>query len=354
MKYILLLIHDGRSTYGESNGVFVPLRAIFHALLKLTKYRTNIEQGFPTPLEVFGEARSSQQKPKGRKPPPIGSNGGTPSGSPHIQQRASSNSTHQQQQQYYQAPPPPMHPQQRTQVLQHQRPYIPPQQLLPPPQQLLPQLVPVLSQQQFIQPVPSQRHSSQLSLNSTHSNQYRSTSGHQVPQQFVPRSKEEVFSSIDRNNTGSVSFPELSLALLNRDGSKFTIKASASIFKLFDSDESQSLSYNEFSRLFDCLDRWKNCFVMADKNKSNSLSFSEFQEALQVLGYRLSTDTALYVFQTFSGVNLELKFDQFIESCVYLISITRVFKKFDPQENGVAVIQFENFVEEVLKLKTKS
>ncbi|ODV98486.1 hypothetical protein PACTADRAFT_37020 [Pachysolen tannophilus NRRL Y-2460] len=158
----------------------------------------------------------------------------------------------------------------------------------------------------------------------------------------------ELFDKVDRNGNGRLSELELSNALLNDDYSKFRPSTVRLILKLFDKENKNYIDFKEFCRLWNYIGYWRKVFTKFDKEGSQTISFSEYQNALEKIGYRLSTDTILFIFQKFSDGSLQLKFDMFVESLIWLLKITDSFKKYDYQGNGIAVIQFKDYVEEIL------
>lgn len=172
-------------------------------------------------------------------------------------------------------------------------------------------------------------------------------------QQTSPEAQlRDLFNSVDRNGSGALSEAELANALVNVDHTKFRPSTVRLMLNLFDESSSGTISFSEFVHLWNYIGYWRNVFKKFDSDGSLSISFSEYQTALETIGYRLPTDTVLFVFQRFSGPNsLQLKFDMFVESLIWLLRITDCFKKYDVQGNGVAVIQFQDFIHELMELR---
>lgn len=163
----------------------------------------------------------------------------------------------------------------------------------------------------------------------------------------------DLFNKVDRNRNGFLSEVELSLALYNTDKTLFQPSTVRVMIKLFDKDSSGTIDFREFYHLWNYISHWRKVFTLYDKDKSNTITFSEYQETLKNFGYRLPTDTVLFVFQKFShgGGGIYLKFDSYVESLIWLLRCTNSFKKFDGQETGVAVFPFDKYIQEVLSFQ---
>lgn len=190
-----------------------------------------------------------------------------------------------------------------------------------------------------------QRNTSQPSL---HQQQRASTD----PAQILERQLRELFDRVDRDHDGGLTEDELATALINNDGTQFRSSTVRLMIRLFDKDGSGTIEFKEFFHLWNYILHWRKTFQRYDINSNQRISFGEYQAALESFGYRLPTDIVLFIFQRFGDFNsnkpMSLRFDMFVESLVWLLRCTNIFKKFDTQGNGIATISFQDFVHEIL------
>lgn len=83
---------------------------------------------------------------------------------------------------------------------------------------------------------------------------------------------------------------------------------------------------------------------------------SEFHNSLQELGYLIPFEVSEKTFDQYaefinrSGTVKELKFDKFVEALVWLMRLTKLFRKFDSNQEGTATIQYKDFIDATLYL----
>lgn len=193
-----------------------------------------------------------------------------------------------------------------------------------------------------------QRNSSQSSVSQQHQQQRVNTD----PAQILERQLRDLFDRVDRDRDGGLTEDELATALINNDGTQFRPSTVRLMIRLFDKDGSGLIEFKEFFHLWNYILHWRKTFQRYDINSNQKISFGEYQSALESFGYRLPTDIVLFIFQRFGDFNnnkpMSLRFDMFVESLVWLLRCTNIFKKFDTQGNGIATISFQDFVHEIL------
>lgn len=342
---------------------------------------------YPTPQETFG-APTSMHRPGAsnngghyhsshpRRPAPQGqpSHAGlNPSSFNQFPQQLNpySQQTHRPLQQQasrqpVSRPPPPQ--QQHSQHSQHsyQQPQQPPQRQPPPQQSYAPQQssrVPLLLLQQ---PPPPQHNP--LYVLQSHGSYLQTLLGRTLPQRRttdvsttlsssggVEQQLRDMFNRYDVGRNGLLDETELLNALVNFDRLRFKQLTIKLMMKSFDSNGLGTLEFLEFQRLWLYLSSYSKLFQEADSDRLMTILFGEYQNIVQKIGYDLPTDTVLVMFTRFSSspdVGIpHLKFDAFIELLFHLRKITDSFRKYDRESQGIALIKFQDFINEVLLLR---
>ncbi|KAF9736356.1 hypothetical protein PMIN01_06272 [Paraphaeosphaeria minitans] len=156
---------------------------------------------------------------------------------------------------------------------------------------------------------------------------------------------ERLFKQVDRDNNGNLTEAELKTALVNGDWSPFDPHTVRMMIRMFDTDRSGSINFEEFCGLWGFLSAWRNLFDRFDADRSGSISYSEFTDALIAFGYRLSPQFVQLLYSTYDrrGDN-NMSFDLFVQACISLKRMTDVFKKYDDDRDGYITLSFEEFL----------
>lgn len=159
-----------------------------------------------------------------------------------------------------------------------------------------------------------------------------------------------LFRAVDKNGTGQLSEIELSAALVNGDWTAFDPHTVRMMIRMFDSDRSGTIGFDEFCGLWSFLASWRTLFDRFDADRSGNISLDEFRNALVAFRYRLSDRFTELLFRTYDkrgeGV---MSFDLFVQSCISLKRMTDVFKRYDDDRDGYITLSFEDFLTEILK-----
>ncbi|TKX23577.1 peflin-like protein [Elsinoe australis] len=163
-----------------------------------------------------------------------------------------------------------------------------------------------------------------------------------------------LFLSVDRDRTGQLSEESLRRALVNGDYTAFDLHTVKMMIRMFDTDRSGTINFEEFVGLWGFLAAWRGLFDRFDTDRSGHISMNEFSDALVAFGYRLSPGFVNLLFGTFArnvggrgddaGREKGLSFDLFVQACISLKRMTDVFKKYDEDRDGYITLSFEEFL----------
>lgn len=159
-----------------------------------------------------------------------------------------------------------------------------------------------------------------------------------------------LFRAVDKDGTGQLSEKELSAALVNGDWTAFDPQTVRMMIRMFDSDRSGTIGFDEFCGLWSFLASWRTLFDRFDADRSGNISLDEFSNALVAFRYRLSDRFVDLLFRTYDKRNEGvMSFDLFVQACISLKRMTDVFKKYDDDRDGYITLSFEDFLTEILK-----
>jgi len=159
-----------------------------------------------------------------------------------------------------------------------------------------------------------------------------------------------LFKAVDKKGTGQLSERELGAALVNGDWSSFDPHTVRMMIRMFDSDRSGSIGFEEFCGLWGFLAAWRSLFDRFDADRSGNISLDEYTNALVAFGYRLTPQFVDMLFRTYDKRGEgAISFDLFVQSCISLKRMTDVFKKYDDDRDGFITLSFENFLTEIIR-----
>ncbi|XP_043206597.1 programmed cell death protein 6-like isoform X1 [Amphibalanus amphitrite] len=161
-----------------------------------------------------------------------------------------------------------------------------------------------------------------------------------------------VFQSVDTDRSGTISAHELQRALSNGTWNPFNPETVRIMIGMFDRNSSGQIDFDEFAALWKYVTDWQGCFRSFDRDGSGNIDRNELRNALTTFGYRLSEPFIGILMRRFdrSGKGVIL-FDDFIQCCVVLHTLTSAFRQHDTDMDGVITIQYEQFLTMVLSLK---
>ena len=181
-----------------------------------------------------------------------------------------------------------------------------------------------------------------------------------------------VFARVDTDRSGAINVTELQSALSNGTWKPFnpeTVRLMIGNFLnngdlvscdqvcllgMFDRDNSGTINFEEFAQLWRYVNDWLNCFRSFDRDNSGSIDKNELKQTLTTFGYRLSDQFYDILMRKFDRESKgSINFDDFIQLCVQLQSLTQAFRFHDQDMDGVIQISYEQFLSLVFNVCLK-
>lgn len=107
------------------------------------------------------------------------------------------------------------------------------------------------------------------------------------------------FQIVDTDASGYLTVDELQRALINGDWTPFNIETVRMMVVMFDTDNTGTIDFNEFTGLWRYIEDWQRCFRTFDTDGSGNIDARELRHALQTFGYNLSEPFVNILIQKF-------------------------------------------------------
>ncbi|CAF2555105.1 unnamed protein product [Rotaria sp. Silwood2] len=151
----------------------------------------------------------------------------------------------------------------------------------------------------------------------------------------------QVFRRVDTDGSGSISSNELQSALSNGTWSPFNPETVRMMIGMFDRDGSSTIDFQEFRDLWKYVTDWERCFRKYDLDGSGTIDKHELKTAL-----------SSFVIRKFDRTGRgTVAFDDFIQACVSIQTLTNAFRHYDRYQSGEITIGYEDFLTLVFSLK---
>lgn len=161
-----------------------------------------------------------------------------------------------------------------------------------------------------------------------------------------------VFQRVDQDRSGYINADELQRALSNGTWSPFNPETVRLMIGMFDKTNKGQVSFEDFGALWKYVTDWQNCFRSFDRDNSGNIDKNELKTALTSFGYRLSEHLINTLMRKFDRHGRgTILFDDFIQCCIVLYTLTSAFRQFDTDQDGVITIHYEQFLQMVFGLK---
>ncbi|KAL8570465.1 Programmed cell death protein 6 [Nucella lapillus] len=173
------------------------------------------------------------------------------------------------------------------------------------------------------------------------------------PGQVDPNFLAGIFQRIDKDRSGNISANELQQALSNGTWTPFNPETVRLMIGMFDRDSSGTINFQEFQALWKYVTDWQSCFRSYDRDNSGSIDRNELKNALTGFGYRLSDRFFDILVKKFDRQGKgTAAFDDFIQCCVILQTLTSAFRVHDQDQDGWIQISYEQFLTLVFSLRS--
>lgn len=167
----------------------------------------------------------------------------------------------------------------------------------------------------------------------------------------------QLFHNHDVKRRSRLTGEELQNLLQNDDNTRFCMSSIDSIIDFFGLSRFGTVNQNEFISLYQKIKHWRKVYVDNDIDHSYSVNSNEYHNCLQELKYIIPVEVSKRLFDQFAEFNVntnvnnkELKFDRFVESLLWIMKLTKMFRKFDANQQGIANISYKDFIETTLYL----
>ncbi|KAE9553377.1 hypothetical protein FO519_003440 [Halicephalobus sp. NKZ332] len=161
-----------------------------------------------------------------------------------------------------------------------------------------------------------------------------------------------IFRNVDKDGSGQISADELQRALSNGTFTPFNGETVRLMIGMFDGNGDGAINFHEFQALWNYVNDWTRCFRGFDRDNSGNIDKGELTQALIQFGYRLSDEFITMLVQKFDRTHTgSVNFDDFVQLCVVLQTLTAAFRDKDSDRDGVVTIGYEEFLKMVFSLK---
>ncbi|KAG0362812.1 Alpha-1 3/1 6-mannosyltransferase alg-2 [Gamsiella multidivaricata] len=132
---------------------------------------------------------------------------------------------------------------------------------------------------------------------------------------------------------------------MNGDWTPFNVETVRLMMNMFDRDNDGTISFNEFIGLWNYIEKWKACFQTYDLDGSGTIDAMELQKALRGFGYNLSEAIVSMIVTKYDVRGRgDISFDNFVQSCVTIQTLTDAFRRIDVAGTGVVTMSYEQFL----------
>ncbi|KAJ2824069.1 hypothetical protein IWW50_003507, partial [Coemansia erecta] len=119
---------------------------------------------------------------------------------------------------------------------------------------------------------------------------------------------------------------------------------------MFDRNGDGTIGFDEFVGLWHYIEDWKKCFRRFDADNSGTIDRNELLQALSAFGFRVSPRVVELLLRKYDVQGRgAITFDNFINSCVTIRSLTDSFRRLDDDQDGWVNMNYDTFLQLVIQ-----
>ncbi|CAN0072351.1 programmed cell death protein 6 [Lethenteron reissneri] len=162
-----------------------------------------------------------------------------------------------------------------------------------------------------------------------------------------------MFQRVDKDRSGAISANELQQALSNGTWTPFNMQTVQLMMGMFDRERKGTIGFAEFAGLWKYVTDWQGVFRSFDRDNSGFIDKQELKGALSSFGYRFSDQLLdLLVWRFDRQGRQQVAFDDFIQCCIALQTLTGAFRMHDTDQDGWIRISYEQFLSMVFSMRS--
>ncbi|XP_039593344.1 sorcin isoform X1 [Polypterus senegalus] len=124
----------------------------------------------------------------------------------------------------------------------------------------------------------------------------------------------------------------------------FNLETCRLMISMLDRDMTGTMGFNEFKELCNVINAWRGNFMSMDKDRSGTVDAQEMQQAITLMGFRLSPQAMNIIVKRYS-LNGKIGFDDYMACCIRLRTLTDSFRKRDQAQQGTASFSYDDFIQ---------
>eukprot|EP00245_Coleochaete_scutata_P009278 TRINITY_DN3008_c0_g1_i1.p1 TRINITY_DN3008_c0_g1~~TRINITY_DN3008_c0_g1_i1.p1 ORF type:complete len:189 (-),score=38.22 TRINITY_DN3008_c0_g1_i1:724-1290(-) len=152
------------------------------------------------------------------------------------------------------------------------------------------------------------------------------------------------FESVDTDGNKNINAEELQRAL-KAGNLNFTLGTVTQMIRMYDRDQSGSVTFDEFIDLHKFLYTVQESFLQHDRHQNRNLTYEDAYQAVKFAGFALEArafESACLVFDAEKKGYFQL--DVFIAMCAFFQCAANLFLGFDKDQLGLVTVNFSQFV----------